>query len=246
MRNPRSSPSGCSPASPGWSCWPGLPRAFRSPGRGRSRGRGGGLALERSATWASRSDPYIVAARQDFLRSAGSSWPPPGPASCGARLPPVMPGGVRLRAGAQLTSGPTGPRSRSPARCWASRLRLDPEAKGAPLLAAEARARADAFLIREGVDLSRYEPPEIRSQQLARRVDLTVRYRDRRESARRPAAPTAIEVFFAGDRLAGFDLWLDDPREKALARSVARDRLPRARPRSSGSSCWRACWRSPS
>ncbi|HYX25512.1 MAG TPA: hypothetical protein VFC23_15280, partial [Thermoanaerobaculia bacterium] len=60
------------------------------------------------------------------------------------------------------------------------RLRLEPEAKGAPIQPQEARARADAFLTREGVDLSHYDPPEIRSQQLAARTDLTLRYRDRR------------------------------------------------------------------
>ncbi|HEY4589276.1 MAG TPA: hypothetical protein VII86_08600, partial [Thermoanaerobaculia bacterium] len=98
-------------------------------------------------------------------------------------------------------------------------LRLDPEAKGAPLAPEEARRRADAFLTKEGIDLSRYEPPEIRSVTLARRTDLTVRYRDRRNPL--PAGNThGVEVFFAGDRLAGFDRWLDDPKEKELVRSV--------------------------
>ena len=98
-------------------------------------------------------------------------------------------------------------------------LRLDPEAAGAPLSPEEARKRADAFLRHEGVDLSRYEPPEIRSVTLARRTDLTVRYRDRWNPL--PAGNAyGVEVSFAGDRLAGFDRWLDDPREKDLVRSI--------------------------
>src|SRR5436305_7372940 len=44
-------------------------------------------------------------------------------------------------------------------------LRLDPETAGQPLAPGEARARADAFLVRQGIDLARYREPEIRSQQ---------------------------------------------------------------------------------
>jgi hypothetical protein len=98
-------------------------------------------------------------------------------------------------------------------------LRLDPEARGAPISAQAARQRADDFLVREGIDLSLYEEPEIRSQQLARRTNLTVRYRDRRNPLA-AGSTHGIEVFFAGDRLTGFDLWLDDPGEKALERAV--------------------------
>ena len=94
-------------------------------------------------------------------------------------------------------------------------LRLDPEAREAPISPPEARTRADAFLTREGIDLSHYEPPELRSQQLAARTDLTLRYRDRRNPLVGGSAH-GVEVFFAGDRLTGFDRWLDDPREKAL------------------------------
>ncbi len=101
-----------------------------------------------------------------------------------------------------------------------ARLRLDPQAKGAPVPPAEARRRADAFLARQGIDLSRYEAPEIRSQQLSGRTDLSVRYRDRRDPAV-GGTTHGVQVFFAGDRLAGFGQWLDDPREKELARSIA-------------------------
>jgi stage II sporulation SpoE-like protein len=99
------------------------------------------------------------------------------------------------------------------------RLRLDPEAKGAPISRQEAAIRAAAFLRQQGIDLSRYVGPEFRSQQLAGRTDMTVRYRDRRNPL--PAGSFhGVQVFFAGDRLAGFGTWLDDPGEKDLARSL--------------------------
>jgi sigma-B regulation protein RsbU (phosphoserine phosphatase) len=99
------------------------------------------------------------------------------------------------------------------------RLRLDLQAKGAPLAQAEARRRADEFLKRQGIDLARYDLPEIRNQQLAQRTDLTVRYRDRRNPLD-GGISQGVQVFFAGDRLAGFGPWLDDPREKELAQSL--------------------------
>ncbi|HEX9944474.1 MAG TPA: PP2C family protein-serine/threonine phosphatase [Thermoanaerobaculia bacterium] len=99
------------------------------------------------------------------------------------------------------------------------RLRLDPRDKGAPISQQEARNRADAFLAGQGIDLSRYGEPEFRSQQLAGRTDLSVRYRDRQGLAL-PGISHGIQVHFAGDRLAGFSPWLDDPQEKAVQRSL--------------------------
>jgi len=97
------------------------------------------------------------------------------------------------------------------------RLRLDPQAKGGPNPPPqEARSRADTFLTREGIDLSHYEPPEFRSQQLASRTDLALRYRDRRNPLA-AGSSHGVQVFFSGDRLTGFGGWLNDPREKALA-----------------------------
>jgi hypothetical protein len=101
----------------------------------------------------------------------------------------------------------------------ALRLRLDPQAKGAPISPEEARNRADAFLAAQGIDLSRYGEPELRSQQLAGRTDLAVRYRDRRETPGKGSAH-GLQVLFAGDRLTGFAPWLDDPRERDLQRTV--------------------------
>ena len=99
------------------------------------------------------------------------------------------------------------------------RLRLDPDAKGAAISRPDAAARAVAFLRQQGIDLSHYDGPDFRSQQLAGRTDLTVRYRDRRNPLP-PGSFHGVEVFFAGDRLAGFGPWLDDPKEKDLARSL--------------------------
>ena len=97
--------------------------------------------------------------------------------------------------------------------------RFDPETPGAPISQREARTRAEAFLKQQGIDLSHYDGPEFRSQQLARRTDLTVRYRDRRNPLTGGSAH-GFQVFFAGNRLAGFNMWLDDPAEKDLAQSL--------------------------
>lgn len=97
--------------------------------------------------------------------------------------------------------------------------RFDPRDKGAAISPEAARVRADAFLAQQGIDLSNYDAPEIRSQQLAGRTDLAVRYPDRRNPL--PAGSLhGVQVFFAGDQLAGFGRWLDDPKEKDVLRSV--------------------------
>jgi len=98
-------------------------------------------------------------------------------------------------------------------------LRLDPQAAGALLPPEAARQRADTFLTEQGFDLSRFGEPTVRSQQLARRTDLAVRYPDRRSA---PVADGAhgIEVRFAGDRVAGFAPWVEDPNEIALQQEV--------------------------
>ncbi|HEX3127587.1 MAG TPA: PP2C family protein-serine/threonine phosphatase [Thermoanaerobaculia bacterium] len=93
-------------------------------------------------------------------------------------------------------------------------LNLDPQAKGEVVPQEEARNRADTFLVQQGFDLSRYGEPELRSRQLTARTDLTVRYPN-------PNAPPGegrhgVQVHFAGERLAGFSFWFDDPQERAL------------------------------
>jgi hypothetical protein len=99
------------------------------------------------------------------------------------------------------------------------RRQLDPEEKIPAISPQEARARAAAFLKREGFDLAGYDGPELRSQQLAGRTDLTVRYSDRRNPLL-GGATHGVQVFFAGNQLAGFGYWLDDPGEKALTASL--------------------------
>ncbi len=94
----------------------------------------------------------------------------------------------------------------------AMRRRLDPQAPGAPISPDEARSRAQAILAKEGVDLSRFDPPEIRSEQLARRTDLLVRFRDRTNPLVR-GSTHGLHVRFTGDRFAGFGPWIDDPQE---------------------------------
>ncbi|HET9210608.1 MAG TPA: PP2C family protein-serine/threonine phosphatase [Thermoanaerobaculia bacterium] len=99
------------------------------------------------------------------------------------------------------------------------RRHLDPEEKIPAISPQEARSRAEAFLRREGLDLAGYGEPELRSQQLARRTDLAVRFPDRANPLLGGATHGA-EVFFAGNQLTGFGYWLDDPGQKALAASL--------------------------
>ncbi len=83
---------------------------------------------------------------------------------------------------------------------------VDPEA---------ARRRAEEFLVRQRIDPARYGEPEIRREDLGHRTDTTVRYRDR-ERALGEEVAYGLEVAFAGDRLAGFDTWIDDPEDRVL------------------------------
>jgi serine phosphatase RsbU (regulator of sigma subunit) len=101
-------------------------------------------------------------------------------------------------------------------------FRLDPEAPGAALPAGQARDQADAFLVAQGIDLSLYGEPRIRSQQLAARTDLRIRYpyRGARGAAGADDIPHGFQVAFAGDRLAGFGPWTEDPQERQLQNSL--------------------------
>ncbi|MBZ0089308.1 MAG: SpoIIE family protein phosphatase, partial [Thermoanaerobaculia bacterium] len=76
----------------------------------------------------------------------------------------------------------------------------------------EARSRADAFLREQGFDLARYEAPETRRADLDRRTDLVFRYRSL-ERAFGDAVRYGVAVTFAGDQLAGFAQWREDPAE---------------------------------
>lgn len=98
-------------------------------------------------------------------------------------------------------------------------LRVDAEAKGAALAPAAARGQAEALLRSEGIDLRRYGEPEIRSEQLAARTDLILRYRDRLRLA--DGAAFGMEVKFAGDRVVEFGPWIDGgSTQRAAQRSL--------------------------
>jgi serine phosphatase RsbU (regulator of sigma subunit) len=98
----------------------------------------------------------------------------------------------------------------------ALRFRPDPQAGGQPIPVQKARDQADAFLLAQGIDLARYGEPQIRSQQLAARTDLVVRYPYRGEGD----LPHGFEVVFAGERLAGFQPWIDDPQARQLQKTL--------------------------
>ncbi|HVR08766.1 MAG TPA: PP2C family protein-serine/threonine phosphatase [Thermoanaerobaculia bacterium] len=98
-------------------------------------------------------------------------------------------------------------------------LRVDAEAKGGALTPAAARALADSLLRAQGIDLRRLGEPEIRTQQLAARTDLSVRYRDRDQLPELGAS--GFEVKFAGDRLSDFGPWMDEGQaQRAAQRSL--------------------------
>ncbi len=81
---------------------------------------------------------------------------------------------------------------------------------------AEARRRADGFLREQGFDLAAYDAPELRRADLDRRTDLVFRYRSH-ERAFGDDVRYGVAVTFAGDQLAGFAPWREDPAETELA-----------------------------
>ena len=98
----------------------------------------------------------------------------------------------------------------------ALRVQTDPQAGAAPIPPRAARDRADAFLLAQGIDPALYEEPQLRSQQLAARTDLSVRYPYRGSAG----LPHGFEVIFAGDQLAGFQPWVEDPQDREVQQSL--------------------------
>ena len=96
-------------------------------------------------------------------------------------------------------------------------LRVPPDEEGGEIDESTARAEADLFLRDQGFDLEAFREPEIRKRQLQSRADLTLRYQDG-ETLLGDDHPYGVEVTFAGDRLAGFSGFFDDP-ELASIRS---------------------------
>ncbi|MGH7336320.1 MAG: PP2C family protein-serine/threonine phosphatase, partial [Myxococcota bacterium] len=95
------------------------------------------------------------------------------------------------------------------------RLRLPKEEAGDRIPADEATRRARELLAGRGIDLARYEAPEVKSVDLAERTDTTVRFRDR-ERLLGDRLRYGVEVSFLGDRLGGFGQWTEDPNQKQL------------------------------
>ena len=97
--------------------------------------------------------------------------------------------------------------------------RVDTDATTGALAPAAARGLADSLLRAQGLDLRRYDEPEVRIQQLAAHTDVSLRYRDRRPLA--DGGRFGMEVKFAGDRLSDFGPWLDpgEP-QRAAQRSL--------------------------
>lgn len=90
------------------------------------------------------------------------------------------------------------------------RLRLAREDPGTGLERDEARRRAAEFLGAQGFDLALFDEPEVRVEQLASRTDTAVRL-PLRERLLGEGVRYGVEVAFAGDRLAGFSPWIEDP-----------------------------------
>ena len=97
-------------------------------------------------------------------------------------------------------------------------LNLPREEEAEPIDSARARGEADRFLADMGFDLTDFEEPTERRVDREARTDLTMRYRDRR-GVLGDDVPYGVEVTFAGDRLTGFDRWVDDPQRAALLES---------------------------
>ncbi len=97
-------------------------------------------------------------------------------------------------------------------------VRLPTDQESGEISAEEARKVADLFLEDQGLDLTRYDEPELRTRDLQTRTDLFLRYRDR-EASLGEAYPYGIEVVFSGDRLAGYSRYFDDPELMAIRQS---------------------------
>lgn len=81
-----------------------------------------------------------------------------------------------------------------------------------------AREQATLFLGEQGIDLSLFDGPEVRTRDLQNRTDLFLRYRHREELLG-PDYPYGVEVAFSGEHLAGFSRYFDDPQLVAIRSS---------------------------
>jgi len=98
-------------------------------------------------------------------------------------------------------------------------MRVPPEEKLPDVDPRAARERGDAFLTAQGVDLADFAEPVPRRTETETRADLTLRYRAT-EQVLGDELPYGVEVTFAGDRLTGYRVWWDDPRESEVQASL--------------------------
>ncbi|HEX2254508.1 MAG TPA: PP2C family protein-serine/threonine phosphatase [Thermoanaerobaculia bacterium] len=92
--------------------------------------------------------------------------------------------------------------------------RVPPEEEGGVVDSADARRRADTLLAAQGFDLADFAEPVLRRTEQRARTDLAVRYRHR--DAALGEIPYGVEVLFAGEQLAGFASFVDDPEANEL------------------------------
>jgi len=95
------------------------------------------------------------------------------------------------------------------------RLRLPRDAEAPAIAPDEARTRAAEFLAQRGVDLKQFEDPEIKTQDQLARTDTTVQFRER-EQLLGDRLKYGVKVEFAGDRLAGYSRWYEDPQRDQI------------------------------
>lgn len=98
-------------------------------------------------------------------------------------------------------------------------LRVPPEQGSGVVDPVEARERAEALLRAEGYDLADYAEPEMRSEDRPARTDRSFLFRDR-SSPLGENVPYGLAVRFAGDRLAGFETWMEDPERESFGSSL--------------------------
>lgn len=89
------------------------------------------------------------------------------------------------------------------------RLKLKDETPGTAIDPAAARKLSDEYLRLHGFDLSQLGEPKLRTTELRNRVDTTLRYPAREQAL--GDVPHGTEVFFAGEQLAGFGPYVEEP-----------------------------------
>ncbi len=100
------------------------------------------------------------------------------------------------------------------------RRQLPERAPAGSLTPEVARERAREELTAAGFDPAAFSDPEVRSEQRARRTDLTLRY-PARQQLLGAAARHGVEVRFLGDQTGGWEVWVDPTDPQADDRLVS-------------------------